>query len=581
MNGTAMAPDQSPGLRVPMQQRPRGLRGVFPFLDWARSYSRHMLRQDVWAGLLSAFVIIPSAFGYAHLAGLAPDSGLYALIWSGLVFTLLTTSREAAVGPTARVSMLVAAALTSALAGAAPARAQAWAQVLSLMVGAMLLVAAALRLGALTRFFSRPVLIGYGLGSAVVILSSEFSKVLGLEAHGLNMPRLLADGWAQRAELQAVPVIFGLGCLATLLVLKRLVPAFAFVLLLVGATVLIALTGLDARGVRVVGELPAAAGVPQLILSPGELRALLPGALALFTVVFLSSTSTERSLAHAHGHQIRTNHELVALGAMNVASGLGGGFVVSTNSSDSRLLEASRAQTPVAGLAVIALSAATLAIGPTLRNLPEAALAAVVIVSIAEGVDWRAPARVWRFNRQEFIHSVAAFVGVLTVGLIPGLLMAAILSVLVLLRGASRPHTAQLGVDPQDRNHFIDLATHPNGRAVAGVLIYRLDSMLFFANEDFVVNEVLALTGDVSRPTQAVILDLSAVNGIDLSGYEGLERLKKDLAVRGIQLWGANAKGPLRRVFEQQGPQGGLPPAFGRGDLLSVVEEVRKTKANR
>ncbi|MFP2912333.1 SulP family inorganic anion transporter, partial [Pyxidicoccus sp. 3LFB2] len=414
-----------------------------------------LLARDALAGVLATGVLIPSALAYALLAGLPPEAGLAALVLPPLVYGLLASSRYISVSPTGQVSALVAIGV-GGLAAGDPVRYAALAATLALMVGGLLVAAGLLRLGFLTDFISRPVLIGYGLGAALTVITSQLPALLGLKVDGIRFsqvfPRLLGalDG------LRPLPALFGLGCLAVYFIARRWVRVLPPALVTLGvAAVVVAGFHLDERGLAVVGALPRGRltlGLPAISLA--DARALLPVALVIFLLVFLDSNSLGRGLATKHDAPLNVNRELHALGAMNVAAGLVAAFPVSANSSSSRIYEVLGARTFVARLVTTAIAAGALFLAPSFPNLSRAALAVVVIGTVVEAVDWRASRGVWHFSHQEAFLGGVAFMGVLTLGLVLGMLLAAIASILLLIYRAAHPNIVQLGEAPDHPEGF-------------------------------------------------------------------------------------------------------------------------------
>ncbi len=560
-----------PGLRLPVDLRPRGAARWLPFLSWARGYSRAALRRDLYAGILVALVSIPGALGYAQLAGLGPEAGLYATALSGIVFALFSSSRELAVGPTGIVSVMVAVGIGAPAVGAE--RAAVLAGTLGVMVGVLLLLGAVLRLGSVTQFISRPVALGYSLGVVVTIIVAEVGPVLGVELARRRFLPAMTELLGSLGELELLPALFGLGTLGLYVLLRRILPSTAPLGTLAGATAVVFFFRLHGAGVRVVGEISAdKLKLTWPTLAWADLQMLAPAAVTIAVFVFLDSTTVARSLAARAGEQLRPNQELLALGAMNAASGLGGGFPVGGNTGDTELSESLRARTPFAGLVVVALAIAVLLIGPSLPNLPYAALSVVAVGGVVAAFPWSLVPRILLGSRAEFALMALAVVGVLLIGPIRGLLFAAFASMLHLLWMASHPRTAQLGVLPSRPDDFVDLARTPGARPVPSVLVFRVDGALIFSDVETVSNELLALVADRSQPTRVVVLDLTPVNILDLSAWLGLQKLEVALARQQIRFVAANARASLASSLSRFARLGGaLGPDFGQGDVRTAI----------
>lgn len=535
-------------------------------------HSEGGLGRDVLAGVGAASVIIPGALGYALLAGLPPQAGLGAVVLPTLVYLLLG-SKRIFMGPTANVSALVGAGLGGLAAGDA-SRQLALAATLGLLVGAMLLAAGLLRLGHLTDFISRPVLIGYGLGSVLTVITSQLGPLLGVKLQGVQFVSLVVQLASRLEALRPLPVLFGLGCAACYFLVWRLAPRFSpAAVTLVVATGLVALTDLGERDLAVVGQIPhgtLALSLPTFTLV--DARALFPSAFVIFLLVFLDSNRVARSMSQKYGEPLRPNQELCAQGVVNAVAGVSGGFPVSASSSYSRVYESFRGPTRRARLVTALLSAGVLLLAPTFPNLSRAALAAIVMGASVEGVDWSAPAKVWRFSRWEFGFLGVAAVGVLGLGLIPGMLLAVGLSVLALLHAAARPHTARLGVDPRDPELFADLERNPDHVPIPGVLLLRVDAALFFPNASHVMQQVRELVAAEASPLRAVVLDLRAVSLLDFTACEQLERLRQDLARDGIRLAVAEPNARVRSALARVG----LAEALGVRESLSIRQALQR-----
>lgn len=533
------------------------------------------LARDALAGVVAAGVLAPSALGHALIAGVPPEAGLTALVLPTIVYALLSSSRYISIGPRAQVSVIVAAGI-GGLAAGDPTRQAMLAATLALLVGAILLMGAILRLGFLAEFISRPVFIGYGLGTALTVLASQLGPLLGLKVQGIRFSSLVPQLLARVDDLRIVPALFGLGCIALYLLIKRWVPLVpAPIVTLAAGSLAVAWLHLMERGIAVVGRLPhgrLALTRPSLRLE--DLPALLPSALVISLLIFISSNSLGRSLSRKHGEPLQPNKELLALGFANVAAALVSAFPVSTNNSSTRLYEALRCRTDLARVVTAGVAAALLLIAPSFPNMSRAALAAVVMGAVLEGIEWRNPLVVWRFSRRETFFCWVALGGVLLLGLVPGMLLAVVLTLLSLLYSSARPHTAELGAAPDDPEHFADLRTNPGYRRVPGVLVFRVDSAMFFANASHVLDELRERTSDPDRLLQRVVLDLRSVNFMDFTACEALDQLRKDLARRGIRLAVANPNAAVRAALARYGLARVLEGADQSAGIRQVLQRL-------
>jgi high affinity sulfate transporter 1 len=509
------------------------------------------------------------------VAGLPPETGLIALVLPTIAYALLASSRYISVGPTTQVSILVAAGIGGLAAGDS-ARQAMLATMLALLVGAMLLMAAILRLGFLTEFISRPVFIGYGLGTALTVIASQLAPLIGLKVQGIRFSWVVPQLLARVDDLRLEPALFGLGCIVLYFLFKRWVPLVPSpIVTLAAGSLAVAWLHLTERGIAVVGRLPKgrlALTLPSLSLE--DMRALLPSALVISLLILISSNSLGRSLARKHGEALQPNRELLGLGFANVTAAMFAAFPVSSNSSSSRLYEALRCRTDLARVVTAGVAAALLLMAPSFPNMSRAALAAVVMGAVIEGVDWRAPLVVWRFSHREAFFCGVALGGVLLLGLVRGMLLAVVLTLLSLMYSSARPHVAELGAAPDDPEHFADLQNNPGYRRVPGVLVFRVDSALFFANASHVLDEFRAQTTDPDRLLQRVVLDLRSVNFMDFTACEALDQLRKDLAGRGIRLAVANPNGAVRTTLARYGLAGVLAGADQSAGIRQVLQRL-------
>ena len=512
-------------------------------LHWLRHYRRAMLPGDISAGMVVAMMMIPQGMAYALVAGLPPVVGLYASILPPVLYALFGTSSTQSVGPMAIISLMTASSLAP-LAAAGSALYTVLAAQLALLSGLVLLACGLLRIGFIANFFSRPVMSGFTIGSAVVIALGQVPALLGAPWFGLHWPS----------------AFLGLGSLALLLlartwlarVLRRtgLSPNAADIggklapmLVVLGATALVPLFGLDALGVKTVGAVPA--GLPGLSLatSHGHWQALLQPALLIGFMVFLISMSGAQALALKRAEKLKSNYELIGLGAANIGSALSGGFPVTGSLSRSAVNFAAGANSQLASLIAAALLALAL-LAPTgwLALLPLPALAATIIVAVMGMLDTTTFKTSWRYDRADAAALAATAAGVLALGVEAGVLIGVALSMGALIWRASRPHIAVLG-RIAGTEHFRNVERHSADTA-PGLLLLRVDAGLFFGNVE-AVNERIEDELAARPDTRHLVLVLSAVNAIDTSALFAMGELNAMLAARGIRLHLAEVKGPV------------------------------------
>ena len=526
----------------------------FPARRWLADYQPSWLRPDLVAGLTLAAYLLPAGIGDASLAGLPPEAGLYACLFSGLVFWLFCSSKHTVITVTSALSLLVAASVGE-LSGGDPARHAALAACLAIMVATIAFVAWLVRAGNAVSFFSETVLVGFKAGLALYLASTQLPKLFGFKGtHG--------DFWERSAyfirhlgETHDTALIVGAAALAVLIAGKLWLKNRPVAFLVVVAGILAArFFDLDARGVSLLGNVPQglpAFGLPDV--SRQDLNTLLPVALASFVLAAVETSAIGRMFGQKHGNRFDANQELLALGASNLVAGLGRGFPVSGGMSQSLVNESSGARTPVSGVVatLFTLVVVLFATG-LLRNLPQPVLAAVVLAAVMSLVDIRALRHIWHFSRTEFFVAIAALLGVLGSGPVNGVLLGAAISIVLLLRQAARPRVTEMGRVPGS-THFADRSRHPENEAVDGALVVRCESSLLYFNVEYVrerVFEILATRDDAVR---LVVLFLGAVPKIDLAGAELIGDLHRTFRARGIELRVADAHGQVRDALRRVG----------------------------
>jgi SulP family sulfate permease len=523
------------------------------WLIWLKQYRRPLLAGDVSAGVVVAMMMIPQGMAYAMVAGLPPVTGIYASILPPLLYALFGSSMTQSVGPMAIISLMTAAAL-GPLAPPGSSLYMVLAAQLALMTGVVLLACGLLRIGFLANFFSRPVMSGFTIGSAIVIAWDQLPALVGAE---------LPQGHLSSQHLPALhlpSLLLGAGSLLLLLAAKAWLARFlralgvkpggadiavrlAPMMVVIGATVLVAWFELAAAGVKTTGAVPAGLPGLNLALSNRHWRALLQPALLIGFMIFLISMSAAQTLALKRQEKLHSNLELIGLGAANIGSALSGGYPVTGSMSRSAVNFAAGANTPLASVITALLLALALA-SPTgwLSLLPLPALAATIIVAVLGMLELATLRTALRYDRGDALALVATAGGVLALGVEAGVVIGVVLSMGTLIWRASRPHIAVLG-RIAGTEHFRNVERYPGGTA-PDVLLLRIDAGLFFGNVEAVnarIEEELA-----ARPaTRHLVLVLSAVNAIDTSALFGLTELNALLRQRGIGLHLAEVKGPV------------------------------------
>ena len=537
-----------------------------PCLEWARQYDREAAGKDGLAAVIVTLMLIPQSLAYAMLAGLPPVTGLYASILPLLAYTLFGTSRALAVGPVAVVSLMTAAALGPLFATGSAEYAGA-ALLLAMLSGLILLLMAVLRLGFLANFLSHPVISGFISASGILIALGQLKHILGIQASGEHAPQLLQGLIVGLPDTHLPTLAIGASCLAFLFVVRsRLSPwlqAIGFtprlagnlakagpVIALLVSVLVVGALDLAAAGVKVVGAVPT--GLPDLTLPSLDLALamqLLPAALLISLVGFVESVSVAQTLAAKRRQRIEPNQELIALGSANVAAALSGGFPVTGGFARSVVNFDAGAQTPLAGaLTAVGIAITVLFFTPLFHNLPQAVLAATIIVAVLSLVDLGALKRTWRYSRQDAAAMVATMLGVLLVGVEAGILLGVGLSLLLFLWRTSQPHIAVVGQLPGSE-HFRNVERFAVVESPK-VLSVRVDESLYFPNARYLEHRIGALVSQHPE-VEHLVLMCPAVNLIDASALESLEAISVRLKVGGIQLHLSEVKGPVMDRLRQ------------------------------
>lgn len=516
-----------------------------------RPPARRALRGDVVAGITVAAYLVPQVLAYAGLARMPPEAGLWAAFVALAVYFLLGSSPQLSVGPESTTALMTGAALaTVTVPGESP---RDTAALLALAVGAVCLLAWAGGLGFLSDLLSKPVLAGYMGGIAGLMILSQAGR--GTAAVIPDGDPLAETWWLVQhpSAIHAPTLVVCLGTLAALLLGARLWPRGPVPLLgMIAATLAVALAGLSEDGVAVVGTLPFAlptVGLPSLS-SLGS-WALLTTALAIAVVGFTDNVLTARAFAARHGDRVDARRELLALGAANVAAGVVHGFPVSSSGSRTAIADAVGGRSRWTGLSTLgAALILVVALRPVLARFPDAALAAVVVYAGLRLIDVKEFTRIARYRRTELLIALATTLGVLVLGVLPGVLVAVSLSLVDMIKRVARPHDAVEGLVP-DLAGMHDLDDYPTAEAVPGLLVYRYDAPLFFANAENFLTRVRESVA--TYDPEWVLLNFEAMGEVDLTGADALETLRAELEDRGIVLALARLKQDPRDVLQPSG----------------------------
>jgi sulfate permease, SulP family len=547
-----------------------------PGLRLLRDYRREWLRGDVVAGVVLAAYLLPASLGDASLAGLPPEAGLYSCIFAGLVFWLFCSSRHTSITVTSAISLLVGTSLGD-LAGGDASRYWALASATALLVAVLGLVAFLLHAGSLVSFISETVMTGFKSGVGLYLASTQLPKLLGFKgSHG--------DFWERMGQVlthlrETNPASLALGAAALLLLIlgKRFLPNRPVSLfVLVGGIVAVPLLGLADRGVALLGEVPQGLPVPGLpAIHYSDLNLLLPLAMACFLIGAVETAAIGRTFARKHGYRLDSNQELLAQAGANLGAGLGHGFPVSGGMSQSLVNEGGGARTALSGpvaaglMIVVALFFAGL-----LRDLPQPVLAAIVLMAISGLFKLSELQRLWRFSRAEFAVAMAALLGVLGSGLLRGVLIGVVISLLLLLRRASRPRTTELGRVP-GTDYYADAVRHPENERLADVFVFRAEAGLLYFNVENVRDRFFELLSARGDGVKLAIFFLGTTPVVDLAGSELLEELHEALKERGVAFRLAEARGDVRETLRRAGFEQHCFPVVPIQPVATVIAQWR------
>ncbi len=549
-----------------------------PGLVRLRHYQRRWLRGDVLAGITVAAYLVPQVMAYATVAGLPPVAGLWAALVPMAVYALLGSSRQLSVGPESTTALMTATALAP-LALGDPARYAAMAAVLALLVGGMCLLAGLARLGFLADLLSRPVLIGYMTGVAAIMIGGQLGKVTGVPVRGEEFVDQVRSFVTQIGQWHPPTVLLSAGVLTLLVVVYRIFPRFPVPLLaMLLAAGVVMVFALDDSGIRVVGRIPPGLPVPGLPdVGAADLAALVIPAIGVAVVAFSDNTLTARTFAARKGQNIDVNAELRALGVCNLSAGVTQGFPVSSSGSRTALGDSVGSRTQLYSLVMLATVVAVMLGGRgLLEHFPMPALGALVIYAALKLIDVDEFARLARFRRSELVLALATTVAVLALGVLYGVLVAIMLSILDVLRRVARPHDGVLGYVPGLAGMH-DIDDYPEAMPVPGLVVYRYDAPLFFANAENFRQRALSAVDQSPVPVEWFVLNSEANIDPDMTAVDALEQLRRELTSRGIVFAMARVKQDLRDDLEA----GGFLQRVGEDRIFATLPTAVEAFRNR
>ncbi len=554
----------------------RGWRAAFPPAQWLAAYRVQWLRHDAMAGVTLAAYGIPVSLAYASLAGLPPQYGIYCYLVGGVCYALFGSSRQLAIGPTSAISLLVGVTVADMAAGDAGR----WADIAALtalVVAGMCVLAWLLRLSSLVNFISETILLGFKAGAALTIAMTQLPKLFGVKGGGEDFFARVVILGGQLPETNLAVLAFGLVAVAVLLLGEKFLPGRPIALFVVVISIVVlSVTSLASLGFKVVGALPT--GLPDFH-PPGlrvrDVDGVIPLAFACMLLAYVESVSAARALAQAHGEEIDPRQELLGLGAANLGAALFQAYPVAGGLSQSSVNDKAGARTPLALVfASTTIALCLMYLTGLLANLPSVVLAAIVLVAVKGLIDIAELRHVWRVSRFEFVVSMVAFAAVLLLGILKGVIVAVLVSLLLLIRRAANPHVAFLGRIPGTRS-YSDMERNPDNEAIPAALVFRAEASLLYFNLEHVRDAVWQKIRSTTGPLELVVCDLSTSPTVDLAGVRMLATLQAELQAAGIGLRLVGARATVRDILRAEGLEERVG-YFGRKiSVADVIEDFQ------
>jgi high affinity sulfate transporter 1 len=555
------------------QTNQAGLMRWLPGLQIFRQYESSWLRHDLVAGLVMTTMLVPVGIAYAQASGVPGINGLYATIVPLLVYAVFGPSRILVLGPDSALAAVILAVVLP-LSGGDPKQAVAHAAVMAIVAGVVCVVAGVARLGFITELLSKPIRYGYMNGIALTVMLSQIPKLLGFSVPGngplrqiLGIVEKIAGGHTNLAALG-----IGGAALVLILFLKRWRRVPGILIAVTAATLVVAVFELASRyGVAVLGPLPQGLPTPMVPIIPMEnLGPVIMGGMAVALVAFADTSVLSRTYAAKLRTPVDPNQEMTGLGVANLAAGFFQGFPVSSSSSRTPVAEAAGAKTQLTSVVGAIAIAVLLLVAPTLlKDLPQTALAAVVIASAIGLIEVADLARIYRIQRWEFWLSMTCFAGVAVFGAIPGIALAIVIAVIEFLWDGWRPHSAVLGRVDQVKGYH-DITRYPDARLIPGLVLFRWDAPLFFANAELFHDRVLDAVAASPTPVQWLVVTAEPVTSVDVTAADAVSDLDDMLRAAGITLCFAEMKDPVKDKLKRFG----LFARFGEGEFFATIGEA-------
>jgi SulP family sulfate permease len=533
-----------------------GIKRFIPGLGLFTNLSPTLLRTEFVVAITVFAVLVPSAMAFGDLAGVTPVAGLYVALGAMVMYALFGTSRQVITGPEATSAIMTASAVAPLAAGD-PVRYAALAAMTALLVGVIALLARVAKMGFITDFLSKPILVGYIFGASLIVIGSQLGKMFGFSLESDKFFQQVVELISRLDETHMLTFVIGIVCMAALFIMRRIsrkIPGPLIVV--VFAIIASAVFNLEALGVKVVGEVPA--GLPQFSIPSvtfSDILALLPAAIALTILIYADEILTARVFATRHGQKIDSNQEFVAIGMANIGAGLLTGFPAALSASRTAVNDQMGGKTQWVGVFAAALTIIFLLfLTPLLAPLPTVALGAIIIVASIGLIDIPAFRYLRKVRRAEFYLAFVTAFGVLTVGVLAGILVAVVLSLVNVIYHISKPHDALLDdIDAMGGTVYRGVSDKETVLTEPGLIVYRFDAPLVFPNASFFTERLEELITSAGEGLKCVIFDAEAVSDFDSTAAEALEALDAELERHKVELWIARANAPLRDLLQVTG----------------------------
>ncbi len=555
----------------------RKIEKYVPGMALIRSYNRDWLKPDLISGITVFAILVPSALAYGELAGFDPVVGLYAAVAAMAVYALFGSSRQMIVGPDATIAIIVAT-VVAPMAGGDAARYAALAAAMAIMIGFICLIAGHYKIGFVADFLSKPILTGYITGTALIVIASQLGKLFGISLESDDFFAKIFELITRLDETSLLTLAFGLVTILALVVLKRFVPRVPGPLIvLVAAIIFSTVFQLADFGVAVIGQIPGGFPMPQIPqVSLIDLRKLLPAALAIAILIFSDEVLIARVFAKKNHYEIDTNQELIALGAMNISSGLFQSFATAASSSRTVVNNNSGGKTQVVGIFAAGLTVVFLMFFTSLlQNLPTVVLGAIIIVASAGLIDIQEFRSLNVVRRSEFYLSLFTLFGVLVIGIVPGIVLAVVFSLIDFIYRIYRPNSSVLAAMDGEYGYQWTMPRSCSQLA-PGLIVYEFDAPLFFANAPYFLAQVRDLVSNADEPIKCLLLDAEAIPDIDTTAADTLKELHRELSGNGIVLAIARANRPLRETMRLTGLEDLIGPENFFPSIRAGVQAFRE-----